>query len=598
MNRSLAAYLALASWLFTIGSGCSGSGNDVTCGPGTVLDGGTCYATDASLSGDGRAPAGDGATEEGGKAAAPMFAGVTSVAPAARTALQIAWNPAVDPTTPAALITYDVYVATAAGKEKFSSPKVTTPPGATSIVLDALQPNTKYFVVVRATNTAKVEDKNTVEASGRTEIDTTAPTFAGATSATAGAEGSLVISWAPAKDDLTPKPGIAYLVYLATTAGKEDLLIPDYVSDLGATSITITDLSKLRSTYHAIVRARDASGNVDTNMREVSGKPGADTLPPVFAGCIAAIAEDATSASVTWNVATDNTTPQADIAYDIFASKTSGGEDFATPTATFTGASSGLVMGLSQNVTYHFVCRARDSSGNEDKNTSERIATTPIDTTPPTFAGLTSISAITAASLTLNWQPATDIEIPIVYLVYEATAAGGEDFTMPPALTTMGGATSAMLTGLASSSTFYFVVRARDAADNVDDNVVELSASTGVSFATDVQAIFSQHCAVPMCHVANGTPGGPILIPGMAYSKIYQVGSAECPDPPATLPASCAQPYDLITPGSPSNSYLYLKISGSPPIGSMMPPATTGDSLSPTEIATIMNWIESGAPND
>jgi hypothetical protein len=604
------SYLALACGTLSCGSGCSGSSgppvDHVTCGPGTVLDGSTCYPKiepDASSEGDARikgdgAAAGDGATE-GGKPGGPTFAGVSSVAPAATTVLQVTWNPAVNASTPTSMFTYDVYLSTAAGNENFTVPKQTTPPGATSIVIDALQANTKYFVVVRAVDAAKIEDKNTVEASAKTELDTMAPTFAGATSAAPGSQGSLVVSWAPAKDDLTPKLGIQYLVYLATAAGKEDLGAPDYVSDLGATQITIAGLPDLGATYYAIVRARDAAGNLDANKHEVSGKPGAGTVAPVFAGCTAAVAEDATSVLVTWDLATDNATPQADLAYDVFASKTAGGETFATPTATFTGAPSGLVAGLSQKTTYYFVCRARDLEGNEDKNDSERISTTPVDTTPPVFAGLTSITNVTAASVDVNWLPATDVETPIVYLVYAATAPGGENYAGQPLLTTAPGAVSATVTGLASSSTFYFVVRAEDAAGNVDSNTVELSASTGVSFASDVQAVFSQHCAVPMCHVANGTPVGPILIPDTAYSKIVQVSSMECPEPPATLTAACPQPYDLVAPGSPENSYLYLKISSAtPPRGTMMPPPTTGDSLSTTEMATIMTWIQSGAPNN
>jgi chitodextrinase len=602
MKRSASAYLTFASWLFTFAPGCSGSGNDVVCGPGTVLDASTCFAQhegdgggDAQKSEDGAAI--DGAVE-GGKPAGPTFAGVTSVAPAAATALQMTWAPAEDTITPSSMITYDVYLATAAGKENFSAPTTTTPPGATSIVIDSLQANTQYFVVVRAVNAAGVEDKNTTEGSGTTQLDITAPTFAGATLAGPGAQGSLVISWASATDNLTPKQGIDYLVYLATTAGGEDLTTPDYVSDFGATGITIPGLT-LGSTYYAIVRARDASGNIDSNTREVSGTPGADPVPPLFAGCTAAIAEDATSVLVTWNLATDSTTPQAEIAYDVFASTTPGEENFSAPTTTFTGVSMGLVTGLSQKTTYYFVCRARDTDGTEDKNTSERIATTPADTTPPSFAGLTAISEVTASSVELQWLPATDIETPIVYLVYEATSSGGENYSAAPTKTTAAGATSVTISGLVSSSTYYFVVRAEDAAGNIDDNTLELSASTSVSFSTDVQAVFSLHCAVPMCHVANGTPGGPILIPSLAYSKIVNVSSTECPEPPAVLPAYCSEAYDLVLPSSTVNSYLYLKITSStPPAGTVMPPVTTGDTLSSAEISTIMTWIQGGALNN
>jgi hypothetical protein len=105
------------------------------------------------------------------------------------------------------------------------------------------------------------------------------------------------------------------------------------------------------------------------------------------------------------------------------------------------------------------------------------------DTTPPTFAGLKSattcipgpIGGGRTTSYHLSWDPARDNRTPpgqIVYDVYQATTAGGEDFSAPT-YTTAPGATSFDTPQLPTDQTFYFVVRARDRAGNSDSNMVE-----------------------------------------------------------------------------------------------------------------------------
>jgi hypothetical protein len=105
------------------------------------------------------------------------------------------------------------------------------------------------------------------------------------------------------------------------------------------------------------------------------------------------------------------------------------------------------------------------------------------DHTPPTFAGLNSavtcipgpIGGGRTTSYHLSWDPATDNATPssaIVYDIYQATSAGGEDFSAPT-YTTRPGATSFDTPELATDQLFYFVVRARDQAGNRDSNTVE-----------------------------------------------------------------------------------------------------------------------------
>jgi hypothetical protein len=105
------------------------------------------------------------------------------------------------------------------------------------------------------------------------------------------------------------------------------------------------------------------------------------------------------------------------------------------------------------------------------------------DRRPPRFDGLNSavtcvpgpIGGGRTTSYHLSWDAATDNVTRsrrIVYDVYQATKAGGEDFSKPT-YTAPAGAESFDTPPLPTDETFYFVVRARDRAGNRDSNTVE-----------------------------------------------------------------------------------------------------------------------------
>jgi hypothetical protein len=105
------------------------------------------------------------------------------------------------------------------------------------------------------------------------------------------------------------------------------------------------------------------------------------------------------------------------------------------------------------------------------------------DQKAPTFAGLERAFACTpgpqrtgeTTPYTLSWPAATDDRTStaaIVYDVYSADVAGGENFSKPT-WTTPPGATTFRTPGLPSHGTAYFIVRARDAAGNEDSNTHE-----------------------------------------------------------------------------------------------------------------------------
>lgn len=108
--------------------------------------------------------------------------------------------------------------------------------------------------------------------------------------------------------------------------------------------------------------------------------PGSDVTPPAFAGLARAVActpgaqrpGETTPYSLSWLPASDNATPAAAIVYDVYFSSRAGGEDFSQPTwSSPPGATRFRTPGLPSHGSAHFVVRARDAAGNEDRNARE-----------------------------------------------------------------------------------------------------------------------------------------------------------------------------------------------------------------------------------
>jgi hypothetical protein len=102
------------------------------------------------------------------------------------------------------------------------------------------------------------------------------------------------------------------------------------------------------------------------------------------------------------------------------------------------------------------------------------------DRTPPAFAGLKSattcipgpVGGDRTARYRLVWAVAKDDvtrAAGMIYDVYQAASAGGERFSKA-SYTTRRGATTFVTPPLPTTQTYYFVVRARDAAGNRDRN--------------------------------------------------------------------------------------------------------------------------------
>jgi hypothetical protein len=556
--------MAIGAALSLVGSVIVSCGSSVTCGSGTTKKGDTCVAVAAGGSGGADSGTGDSAPS------GPLvnFDGVTSVAPVTDSSLQITWQPATAQLSPANTIVYKVYVATTAGKENFSTATLASPPGANSVVVGGLQSMTNYFVVVRAEDQQGNQDApdKPVEMSGMTQIDTMPPTFAGATAAKAvkGSGNSVTVSWDPAMDDLTPPAGITYEVFWSDSSSKGSLPSTfGVVSDPGASSVVVPRLPKPMSDYSFHVIARDAAGNQDANTVVQTGSTGPDVTAPTFGGCTAVSNPGAANATLTWDVATDDTSTADHITYNLYAVTDPVDQmtQFNLPNNSYTGVSSGQITGLSPTTTYYFVCRAADEAGNEDTNISYRIATTLADAKPPQFKGITNTN-VEATSVTLTWDAATDNETDsteIQYTVYQGTDPdpfhNGEAINPGPEL----GATSISIGNLNSNTTYFWAVVATDSAGNSSSPSDDVSGTTLVSFENDVQPIFSANCAKTGCHGSNNPMQGQDLSDGNAYANIVGVPTRFPTDQNPHQYFDCKH-MNRIEPGDVNRSFILYKL--------------------------------------
>ena len=179
----------------------------------------------------------------------------------------------------------------------------------------------------------------------------------------------------------------------------------------------------------------------------------ADTTPPVISG-VTHSGITASSATISW------TTDEASDTQVDYGTTTAYGLLSALNSSLVTSHAVGLT-GLSPGTGYYYRVRSGDASTNLGTQASGPFTTQPPpDTTPPVISGVTH-SSITSSSATISW---TTNEASDTQVEYGTTTSYGSVSSLNPAMVT---SHSVNLTGLVSSTTYYYRTRSRDAASNL-----------------------------------------------------------------------------------------------------------------------------------
>lgn len=110
------------------------------------------------------------------------------------------------------------------------------------------------------------------------------------------------------------------------------------------------------------------------------------------------------------------------------------------------------------------------------------------------------------------------------------------------------------------------------------------SAPNAVTLQQVQSAVFTPSCALSDCHRGATAPFGLDLSAGQTLGNVVAVGSSEKPE------------FDRVEPWNPTDSYVYMKVTGDLRIaGDPMPPQNLAPDLTDQQIELLRQWIEQGA---
>jgi hypothetical protein len=312
-----------------------------------------------------------------------------------------------------------------------------------------LASSSTYYYVVRASNSAG-SSANSAQAGATTSA--AAPTAPSGLSATTVSSSQINLAWT---DNSSNENG--FVVGRSTASGGP---YTDVVTNsANVTAVNDSGLSA-NTTYYYVVRAYNAAGaSANSTQASATTLP----LPPASPSGLAATAVSSSQINLGW---TDNSSNEAN--FIVARSTTSGGPytDVATLGANTTSYSN---TGLAGSTTYYYVVRASNTGGSS-ANSAQASATT-FAPAPAAPSGL-SASATSASQVNLAWTDNSSNESGFV--VGRATVSGGPYADI---VTNAANVTTFNNTGLSANTTYYYVVRAYNAA-GASANSAQASATT------------------------------------------------------------------------------------------------------------------------
>jgi chitodextrinase len=203
------------------------------------------------------------------------------------------------------------------------------------------------------------------------------------------------------------------------------------------------------------------AAQIQTDMTTAiaGGGGGGDTTAPSAPGTLSATAAGTSEVDLSWGAATDNVGVTQ---YEVDRCQGAGCSTFAA-----IGLTSGTTYqdtGRTAGTSYSYKVRAADAAGNQGpfSNTASATTQTASDTQAPSAPGPLSATAPSASEIDLSWSAATDNVGVTGYEIDRCQGSGCSTFAK------IGNASGTTFqdTGLASSTSYSYKVRAADAAGN------------------------------------------------------------------------------------------------------------------------------------
>lgn len=262
--------------------------------------------------------------------------------------------------------------------------------------------------------------------------------------------------------NLTMDGRSATVVDMSWDASTDDTAVTGYhvyrngalVGSVMGTTYSVSGLAP-NTAYNLTVSAYDAATNESSQSSPLVATTLADTSPPSVPTNLHQTGQSTSSVTIAWNASSDNVGVTA---YNIYRNgsliKTQAGTTYTdTGLAVYSG--------------YVYTITARDAANNGSNISSQLVASTAQDITPPSVPDNIRETAQTITSVTLAWDASTDDVGVAGYHVYRNGSLVG----------TIGGTTFTD-TGLSVSSSYTYTVNAYDASSNASSQSAPFSASS------------------------------------------------------------------------------------------------------------------------
>jgi YD repeat-containing protein len=297
--------------------------------------------------------------------------------------------------------------------------------------------------------------------------DTTPPTAPTGLTATVASSSQINLSWTASTDN------VGVTGYRIESCSGTSCTTFAQIGTSTTTTYNATGLTASTS-YNFRIRATDAAGNLSTYSSTASGttSAGSDTTPPTAPTGLTATVASSSQINLSWTASTDNVGVTGYRVESCSGASCTTFAQIGTPTTTTYNAT-----GLTASTSYSFRVRATDAAGNLSSYSTTAGATTsaPPDTTPPTAPGTPTLTVVSSSQINLSWTASTDNVGVTSYLVERCQGTGCSTFTQiaTPAAAGYGD------TGLSTSTSYSYRVRATDAAGNLSSYSGVASATTG-----------------------------------------------------------------------------------------------------------------------
>lgn len=251
-----------------------------------------------------------------------------------------------------------------------------------------------------------------------------------------------------------------------------------------AESFTVNGLQP-STTYFFALKTSDEAGNWSVLSNVITKATTAETTPPAAITTLSAPSSTINSVTLQWTAVGDDGTSGTASTYDIRYSTSTitdanwGGATQVSgePTPLAAGSTQSFVVsGLAGNTTYHFAIKVADEVPNWSLLSNVVSRATTNETTPPANIVNLNAASSTSSTVSLSWtapgddgNTGTASQYDVRYSTSTITAgnfASASQATGEPAPAAPGTGQSFIVTGLNSSTTYFFAIKTADEVPN------------------------------------------------------------------------------------------------------------------------------------